>query len=102
MFARFLTASGMDVQLRVPIGACAAWLGVSMFDVNMTEEHRIQVRVDDDEWEMAERAAKANGHRTVSALCRWLLQKEYRRLGITPENASARKAPARKKSRART
>ena len=48
----------------------------------MAKEHCIQVRVDEDEWERAIRAAKANGLPTVSSLCRFLLHREYDKWGL--------------------
>lgn len=59
----------------------------------MAKEHCIQVRVDEDEWDRAVRAAKANGLPTVSALCRFLLQREYERWGLSDGPSAA--APSR-------
>ena len=58
------------------------------------EDHRIQVRVDDAQWELANEAATLNGLRTVSGLVGLLLQREYERLGLVAPGA-------RKKKRAR-
>jgi hypothetical protein len=57
-------------------------------------EHRIQVRVDDPHWELANEAASQNGLRTVSGLVGLLLQREFERLGLVVPGA-------RKKKRAR-
>lgn len=48
-------------------------------------DHRIQVYTDHVEWLKARKAMKANGLRTLSALCSHLLSREYERLSITDE-----------------
>jgi predicted DNA binding CopG/RHH family protein len=53
--------------------------GTSARESAAEEEHRIQVRVKDTEWQLAQRAAQARGLPTVSALCRSLLEKEFAR-----------------------
>jgi predicted DNA binding CopG/RHH family protein len=61
----------------------------------MNEEHRIQVRVDDEDWERAERAATGKGLSTVAALCRCLLEEEFARQGIGKgQGTSAREGAA--------
>lgn len=57
------------------------------------------MRVDEDEWDRAVRAAKANGLPTVSALCRFLLQREYERWGLS--NAVSGAAPSRTTTKGR-
>jgi len=61
-------------------------------------EHRIQVRVEDDEWDLAERAAKGLGLPTVSSLVRYLMQREYERQGLTSTEPK-KKTKASQKSR---
>jgi len=57
---------------------------VTPYTRTMTE-HRIQVRVDDENWERAERAATRKGLATVAALCRYLLEEEFSRQGIATD-----------------
>jgi hypothetical protein len=64
------------------------------------EDHRIQVRVDDAQWALANEAAALNGLRTVSGLVGLLLQREYERLGLV--GTSVDRTTVRKKRRART
>lgn len=45
-------------------------------------EHRIQIRLDDERYAKARRAATANGLVHASALCEMLLEREYERLGF--------------------
>jgi hypothetical protein len=66
-------------------------------------EHRIQVPTDHVEWLKGKLAAKKNGLKTLAALCRVLMAKEFERLGITDElvleeeaKGSAAKRPRRK------
>jgi predicted DNA binding CopG/RHH family protein len=61
--------------------------GTSAAESGADEEHRIQVRVKDAEWQLAQRAAQARGLPTVSALCRALLEKEFARLAATQRSA---------------
>ena len=60
----------------------------------MKEEHRIQVRVDENDWERAERAATGKGLATVAALCRHLLAEEFARQGLDEDRASSARTPA--------
>jgi hypothetical protein len=60
----------------------------------MKEEHRIQVRVDGNDWERAERAATGKGLATVAALCRYLLAEEFARQGLEEGAGRAARAPA--------
>jgi hypothetical protein len=63
--------------------------GTSATESGADEEHRIQVRVKDAEWQLAQRAAQARGLPTVSALCRALLGKEFARLAPTQGSSAA-------------
>lgn len=67
-------------------------------------DHKIQVKQSHVDWLKVQKAMRANGLRTASALCGLLLSKEYERLGITDElvlaeEKSAAKRPAKKVSR---
>lgn len=52
-------------------------------------EHRIQVRVDDEKWDRARRAARANGFTKVAPLVEMLLERECERLGLTSKPEAA-------------
>jgi hypothetical protein len=70
-------------------------------------EHRIQVPTEHVEWLKGKIAAKKNGVKTLAALCRVLMAREFERLGITDElvleeeagKGSAPKRPRRKTKR---
>lgn len=50
-------------------------------------DHRIQVPTEHVEFLKAKIAARRNGVKTLAALCRVLMAKEFERLGVTDEMA---------------
>lgn len=78
--ARLDVAVGSSVPV-LRMRFCRSTPGVRMSN----GDHRIQIRLDDEGYAKARRAAIANGLRHASALCEMLLEKEYERLGFDKE-----------------